>query len=284
MILSFHPCYIGDENRLCAGRDPDEQDRARMRAARAVILPQGCRRSLFEAAAANCARVFPDYRARFAWPDKTGQIRLFRHCGLPHPETAVFDTLAQYRDCQPRGELPAGFDPPFVFKYNGAGEGDNVWRVDHLQAFQRLLSMSEQWESTGQYGFLIQEYIETGGRCLRVAVIGDTLVSYWRIQQTPGNFRTAAALGADIDHLAFPELQAAGKQQVRRLCAHTGINLAGVDLIFSETHPGRGPLMLEINYFFGRRGLGGSERFYEMLCREIDRWITKTEGIHVRGR
>lgn len=276
MILSFHPCYIGDENRLCAGRDPDDQDRERMRAARAVILPQGCRRSLFEAAAANCARVFPNYHARFAWPEKTGQIRLFRHCGLPHPHTAVFDNLKQYRRCHSPGRLPAGFDPPFVFKYNGAGEGDNVWRVENLQQFEHLLSMSESRESTGQYGFLIQEYIETGGHCLRVAVIGDTLISYWRIQQTPGNFRTAAALGAEIDHCSFPDLQAAGKQLVRRLCTQTGLNLGGLDLIFSETEPARGPLLLEINYFFGRRGIGGSERFYELLCREVDRWITKT--------
>ncbi|MCF8028795.1 MAG: glutathione synthase [Desulfobacteraceae bacterium] len=276
MILSFHPCYVGDENRLCAGRDPDDQDRARMRAARAVILPQGCRRTLFDAAAANCARVFPDYHARFAWPEKTGQIRLFRNCGLPHPHTAVFDALAQYRRCHSAGRLPAGFAPPFVFKYNGAGEGDNVWRVEDLQQLEHLLSMSENRESTGQYGFLIQEYIDTGGCCLRVAVIGDTLISYWRIQQTPENFRAAAALGAEIDHCAFPALQAAGKQLVRHLCAQTGINLAGVDLIFSETDPARGPLLLEINYFFGRRGLGGSERFYELLCREIDRWITKT--------
>jgi ribosomal protein S6--L-glutamate ligase len=33
------------------------------------------------------------------------------------------------------------------------------------------------------------------------------------------------------------------------------------------------PLFLEINYFFGRAGLGGSERFYDMLQTEIDNWL-----------
>jgi ribosomal protein S6--L-glutamate ligase len=31
--------------------------------------------------------------------------------------------------------------------------------------------------------------------------------------------------------------------------------------------------MLEINYFFGRRGLGGSDAYYKVLKREIQNWI-----------
>ena len=31
--------------------------------------------------------------------------------------------------------------------------------------------------------------------------------------------------------------------------------------------------MLEINYFFGRRGLGGSDAYYEILNREIHNWL-----------
>ena len=277
MILSFHPCYTGDENRLCAGRDPDEADRERMRAAEAVILPQGCRRTLFEAARARCERVFPDYRARFAWPDKTGQIRLFRSCGLPHPKTAVFDSLADYRGRQEKRKSADNFDFPFVFKYNGPGEGANVWRVDGPEAFEDLLDMAARWERTGQNGFLIQEHIETGGRCLRVAVIGRTLVSYWRIQPEAGGFCAAAARGAKIDHTTRPKQRAAGEKLVQRLCTQTGINLAGVDLIFPAKLPEQGPLLLEINYYFGRRGLGGSERYYQLLCREVDRWLAQTE-------
>jgi len=35
-------------------------------------------------------------------------------------------------------------------------------------------------------------------------------------------------------------------------------------------------LFLEINYFFGRKGLGGSEAYYKLLQQEIDRWINYT--------
>jgi ribosomal protein S6--L-glutamate ligase len=31
--------------------------------------------------------------------------------------------------------------------------------------------------------------------------------------------------------------------------------------------------MLEINYFFGRRGLGGSEPFYRIFTEEVDKWL-----------
>jgi ribosomal protein S6--L-glutamate ligase len=35
--------------------------------------------------------------------------------------------------------------------------------------------------------------------------------------------------------------------------------------------------MLEINYFFGRRGLGGSNAFYEILTSEIDNWLDQLD-------
>lgn len=277
MVVSFHPCYSADKNRICAGRDPDEDDLALIRAARAVILPQGCRRSLFDAARSNCSRIFPDYTARFAWPHKTGQIRMFSHFGAPHPETEVFESLGDYRERYRKKTKPDCFDFPFVFKYNGSGEGAGVWLVESQEQIQNLFSRTAAREKTGQYGFMIQEYVRTGGKCLRVAVVGKTLVSYWRLQPDPENFYAAASHGAQIDHNLHPALKKTAEKQVRSLCAKTGINLAGFDLIFPEGKKKPRPLFLEVNYFFGRRGLGGSEKFYTLLCREIDRWVAETE-------
>jgi ribosomal protein S6--L-glutamate ligase len=64
-------------------------------------------------------------------------------------------------------------------------------------------------------------------------------------------------------------------EQVKAFCSRTGINLAGFDLLFSSRGKSRLPLFLEINYYFGRRGLGGSERFYEILIAEIEKWIDR---------
>jgi ribosomal protein S6--L-glutamate ligase len=35
--------------------------------------------------------------------------------------------------------------------------------------------------------------------------------------------------------------------------------------------------LLEINYFFGRRGLGGSAVYYEILKKEIDTWLDQLD-------
>ena len=61
MILSYHPVIEGDVNRLCAGREPDAEDLDWMRRAEAIILPQGCRESMYRMAVKHCRHVFPNY-------------------------------------------------------------------------------------------------------------------------------------------------------------------------------------------------------------------------------
>ena len=90
MILSFHPLFEADKNITCAGREPGEEDLIAIKAADAVILPQGCYRSLYEMARANCRHVFPNYDARFRYPDKIGQVKLFREFKIAHPASEIF--------------------------------------------------------------------------------------------------------------------------------------------------------------------------------------------------
>ncbi len=271
MILSYHPCFTGDENRLCAGRDPDRSDAAAMRKAGAIVLPQGCRRTLFEMAAASCDNIFPDYTLRFAFSGKTGQARLFAKTKTPHPETYSFESLADYRENRTNPAPPLAY--PFVFKFSWSGEGENVWLVPDEKTFDSLLGKAADYERTGQKGFVIQRFIDTGGRSLRVVVIGQTCLSYWRIQEDSECFGSQTAQGARIDHGADPVLQAKGKSAVMEFCRKTGITLAGFDVLFESNDQHATPLFLEINYYFGRRGIGGSEAFYALLIREIKRWI-----------
>ena len=72
-----------------------------------------------------------------------------------------------------------------------------------------------------------------------------------------------------------PELIRIGRHAAARLCEKTGINLAGFDLIFPSGADRPDPLLLEINYFFGRRGLGGPATFYDMLNSEINHWLAR---------
>ena len=67
MILSYHPCFEADRNRLCAGRKPGTDDLAAMQEADAVILPQGCYESLYTMARSNCKHVFPNFDTKRAF-------------------------------------------------------------------------------------------------------------------------------------------------------------------------------------------------------------------------
>ena len=278
MIVSFHPLFEADKNIICAGRDPGADDLAAIKAADAVVLPQGCRRSLYEMARDNCKHVFPDYETRFHYPGKIGQMRLFQKNGTAHPHAETYASLADFK--RQHGDDPEdiGFELPYVFKFDWGGEGETVYRIDSGEDMDNALRKAADFEKSGQRGFLLQEYVPTGGKSLRVAVIGKTLISYWRIQESGDAFLSGVSRGARIDADLEPQRQNVARVFVKNLCNKTGINLAGFDVIFAPVKEHIKPLMLEINYFFGRRGLGGSDAYYEILKREIQNWIERVSS------
>lgn len=274
MILSFHPLFEADQNILCAGRQPDDSDLKAIKAAAAVILPQGCGQALYEMASKNCDCVFPNYDTRFKYPGKIGQAQLFRKLNAPHPESVVFTDIASYfrgyGDAP--GRLPLRL--PFVFKFDWGGEGDTVYLIDSPAALKDALKKAAIYERSGQDGFLIQEYIPAQNKTLRVVVMEQKKISYWRIQPNADSFHANLSKGAVIEAKSDPHLQQLGVLAVEKVCRQTGINLAGFDVIFSNgSIPNQAALLLEINYFFGRKGLGGSESYYEMLQTEIVNWL-----------
>lgn len=277
MIVSFHPVINAHRHLLCAGRPPQAEELAAMRAAEAVILPQGCREDLYRAARRCCKAVFPDYEARFRYPGKTGQINLFRDAGLDHPASLTFADLEAYRREADKGGTPP-LAYPFVFKFDWGGEGDEVYLVENPPQLAALLEKAATCEAGGQRGFLIQRLVDNGHRSLRVALLGDHLVAYWRIQEDPGSFAANLRRGARLDHAVAPPIRRAAEAAAWSLAAKTGINLAGLDYLFPSAADGAPPdvpLLLEINYFFGRRGLGGSEAYYRLLRMAVHRWLTQ---------
>ncbi len=278
MIVSFHPLFEADQNIICAGRDPGADDLAAIKAAKAVVLPQGCRQSLYEMATHNCRHVFPNYSTRFNYSGKIGQIQLFQKTGTAHPHAQSYAALQDFR--QQYGDDPKdiAFELPCVFKFDWGGEGETVFFINSRDDLKKILQKAAEFERSGQKGFLLQEYVPTLGRSLRVVIIGQTLISYWRIQKNADSFKSNVSRGARIDDALAPERQNVAKVFVKNLCNKTGINLAGFDVIFAPIEEHIKPLMLEINYFFGRRGLGGSDAYYEILKQEIKNWIGNTLG------
>jgi ribosomal protein S6--L-glutamate ligase len=274
MILSFHPIFEGDHHRLCAGRDPDAEDLAAIARATAIILPQGCREALYRAAKRSGARVFPDYDTRFSYPGKIGQSRLFEDAGVPHPGTVRYTDTAAFFSRHPDGDSPLRL--PAVVKLDWGGESEGVFPVRHKSELASVINHLQECETTGQHGFIIQQWIPAGSRSLRVVVMGHQMVSYWRTMPADRMGLASLAHGGAIDRASDRHLIAAAEAATAAFCRKTGVNLAGFDFLFSTdaamTDP-RTPLFLEINYFFGRRGLGGSDAYYRRLVNAIDHWL-----------
>jgi len=273
MILSFHPCIRGDEHLIVAGRGPTPAEEALVKGADAVIVPQGVRKDLYEMCRRHCRRLFPNYDCRFAYPGKLGDIRLLRALGIRHPETVVFSDVAAYHRRYPleRGVFP--FPPPFLIKGNTGGEGNLVFKVHQPDQLEEILTMFAGMETSGFRGFLAQKFIDHGGRDLRVVVLHEQVLSYWRVQHDPAQFLTNLSAGAAMDTQSDPDLRKTAEALVCHLCQKSGINLAGIDLMFDLRERSAEPLMVEINYWFGRRFFGSSDVYYRHLLEAIRRWL-----------
>ncbi len=273
MILSYHPFFHGHRFRLCAGREPDDKDRELMRRASAVLLPPGRLPALYVLATRSCGLVFPNYASRYAYPGKIGDIHLFQKLNLPYPATDCFASLTQCPE-----NYWSQISYPVIIKHSAGGEGRMVFVVHGPQEARDVLSNFRGMERSGLYGFLVQELVPAEQRTLRVVVMHTRVYSYWRIQPDKNKVVHNLAQGGRIDHTSDPGLKTQGQEVVRELCRCTGINLAGVDILFdrrNEKTPR--PLLLEINYFFAVHGLGGLEAYHHKLKQAVRDWLLKHE-------
>ncbi|HFQ88906.1 MAG TPA: glutathione synthase [Desulfobulbus sp.] len=270
IVLSFHPTLAGDRF-LWEQASLGTEEIDLIRQARAVLLPQTVSRQLYFLVRHNCPAVFPDYDLRFQWEGKVGDAMLFQTFAAPHPPTRVYPRVEALEQDHPLvGYTRSPLVFPCVVKANRGGEGRYTWLVHDHADLEHVVRRLKALELKGWFGFIIQEYVAGVERDLRVVVMGERLLSYWRIN--PG-FHKNVARGGTIDPGQEPELQARGRREVASLCRRTGINLAGFDLIFPRGS--RRPLFLEINYTFGRRGLGGTQGFQDMLQEEVRRWLDR---------
>ena len=143
-VLSFHMLIESDYNRVFSGNRPSAEDIEAIKAADAVILPQGCREILYRTARQYCDHVFPNYDVFFDYPGKTGQAALFKEMGVPHPRTFAFGGLQQFY----KFECPFSF--PFVFKFCWGGEGKNVFLLESADDLNQRLAMAVDLEKEGK--------------------------------------------------------------------------------------------------------------------------------------
>jgi ribosomal protein S6--L-glutamate ligase len=274
MILSFHPCFIGDTVVILGDGALDSHDLRHIKAAEIILLPQYCTSALYEACKSSSAQIFPNYDARFEYPGKIGQSLLFKKHKCPHPETRPWASVRAFKEAfEGSGNFPHRL--PFLIKGNEAHEAEGIYTITEQKTLETALEELKRLERLESAGFISQKLIPTGGNVLRTVIIGNRTITYWKRAQEPGQMITTISRGAEIDRAWRPDLQKRGEIEAERLAAETGINLAAIDFIFDLTQPNSRPLFLEINYIFGRRGLGGSIRFYQLLSQALQEWLVQ---------
>jgi ribosomal protein S6--L-glutamate ligase len=148
-----------------------------------------------------------------------------------------------------------------------------VFKIHDNQQLQVILTQLSAMENSGAQGFIAQQWISHGGRDVRVVILYDRLVSYWRVQNNPKQFLTNISAGGMVDPHSDPNLLKKAEEIVHKFCRKTGIDLAGIDLMFDENDRSCQPLLVEINYWFGRKFFGSSLAYYKELRKAVRRWL-----------
>ncbi|MFC1869228.1 hypothetical protein ACFL0H_14010 [Thermodesulfobacteriota bacterium] len=270
MILSFHPCFVADHQIILGHRSISSEDFSLIKQADAIILPQSCSHELFLACKAPSKQLFPNYETRFKYPGKVGQSLLFKKVCCSHPETLKWNSVEDFRKAC-RDFFP--HDMPFLMKADEVHEADGVYFIEDIETMESSLVRLHNMERSGSMGFISQELIPTDGDVLRVVIIGRRTIAYWKRPEKPGQIITSISKGARIDRHWRNDLREKGETQALNLSAVAGINLAAMDFIFTLAEPDPRPLIIDINYYFGRRGLGGSLNYYALLFEAIKGWL-----------
>ncbi len=269
-IVSYHPGLEADINLVLVSQRPlDSQDRQVAREAGAILLPQICRPDLFALAQTSGAPFFPNPAVHLGLDGKVGNHRLFAGLGLPHPPTVDFSDLNSAARAWEEGrEDVAVLGAPLVAKGAGGGMGDNVFLVHTPGELRGLAGRLETWCHRGPSGLVLQRYFP-GAVDMRVELLYDAADVYWR-RARQEEFRANLCQGGTLIKEGPAEERQAAVALARRLQKAAGLDLAGVDVMIP---PDGQPLLLEINFFFGRRALGGHEVFLERYLNAVRRWL-----------
>ena len=261
-FLSLHHQFRLDAN-LAALAPLDEKNTALISNAAGVLMPKYCSPARHRLVARLAKAYFPNLSPRYRYRGKAQQVNLFQEHGVPFPGTMVFEHPQAVKTMVKTRGQPMEF--PYVLKGNSGGGGANVFCIGDEQTFFERIKQLPEHEPV-----LIQEWIDHGGMDLRVVLMGRIVRSYFRVGG--GDFYNNVSKGARIEADLFPEKQQQGRDMVLDLARSAGIDLAGFDILF----PVKGdPLFLEINFLFGRKGLGGLQGYQQMFRLAVQDWMDR---------
>jgi RimK family alpha-L-glutamate ligase len=192
-------------------------------------------------------RVLNDLSCLLATHDKLHTAIRLARAALPHPRTALF--------ASEDGELD--LTPPVVLKPRFGSWGREVELCETPGDLARALHRLRHRSWFRRHGVLVQEYVPSAGRDLRVLVAAGEVVGAIERRAAPGEWRTNVALGGTRHRVALDpgavELALATARAVRG-------DLVGVDLL----PYGDGWVVLEVNGavdFTSEYSLAGADVF-----------------------
>ena len=163
--------------------------------------------------------------------DKLLTARALRLAGLPHPHTTLLSPTLP----TPVPELPVVLKPRF------GSWGRDVVRCSTAEELDAALVRLQRKPWFREHGALAQELVEPRGWDMRLVVAGGSLVgAACRIARS-GEWRTNAALGAQVEPVEPPPLARALALAAARAAR---ADLVGVDLLPT---PNGGFVVLELN-------------------------------------
>lgn len=158
--------------------------------------------------------------------------------GVPMPTTYSVSTIEAAKN------LMEKLNFPLILKFpNGTG-GKGVLYADSVVVANGILDAL----SALRQPFLIQEYIDTGGRDVRAIVVGGRVVAAYQRVASKKEIRSNIHSGGHGEQV---QLDAHTKQLCVKAARAVGADMAGVDLLLSH----RGPLFLEVNLSPGMQGV-----------------------------
>jgi ribosomal protein S6--L-glutamate ligase len=254
-FVSFYPQAPMEENLSVFQSLDSPEVRKLLTGAAGVVIPRYILPSRYETIIKLAKHWFPRLKAKHAYAGKTLQIRLFRELNIRHPESLLFENSAELLSYFNVEGAP--WEYPLVLKGDLGGGGSGVFPIYCREDVSRHIG-----KIPSEQPILLQRWVEHGGKDLRVVTYGqDVAVSYFRVGG--GQFYNNVCRGGRMDHDGWPEQQAKGIEASRALCRRAGIDIAGFDLMFPDDGE---PVFVEINFNFGRKGLGGmaGHRKYEL--------------------
>ena len=188
------------------------------------------------------------------------------------PKTMQWDSIDHFIEAL-NNVFPHEF--PFLIKEDRRHEAEGIHIIRDDRDIDVSLNKISKRYNLKTTRFISQDFIYAKGNALRVVIMEDSYISYWKRAANPGQEISTISNGAIVDKKWEPQLQEKGIKMAKLLSEKTGINLAAVDFIFDLNKSDPDPLLLEINYSFGRTGLGGTINYYKLLFKVLTKWMEK---------